>query len=185
MSMLEKIFRLSENQTNLRTEAIADLTTFLTMAYIIFLQPAIMSGALYGNSTVTCYIESAAGVEQGGRTGLVGIIVAALFLLALFFSPLVQMIGSYAPITAPALLIVGFMMIQNIAKIAWTDYSEAIPSFITAIGIPLAYSIADGLAIGFIIYPLIKIISGRGRELKWPVVAISGVLLLYFIFVRE
>lgn len=143
------------------------------------------TGACFGNSTVTCYIESAAGVEQGGRTGLTGLVVAGLFLLALFFSPVVQMVGSYAPITAPALVIVGFMMIQNIGKIAWADYSEAIPSFITAIGIPLAYSIADGLAIGFIIYPLIKLISGRGRELRWPVVVISAALLLYFIFVRE
>lgn len=142
------------------------------------------TGACFGNSTVTCYIESAAGVEQGGRTGLTGVVVAILFLLALFFSPLVRMIGSYAPITAPALVIVGFMMIQNIRKIEWNDYSEAIPSFITAIGIPLAYSIADGLAIGFIIYPFIKIISGRGRELRWPAMIISAALLLYFIFVR-
>lgn len=143
------------------------------------------AGACLGNSTVTCYIESAAGVEQGGRTGLVGVVVAALFLLALFFSPVVRMIGSYAPITAPVLLIVGFMMIQNIKKIDWNDYSEAIPAFLTAIGIPLAYSIADGLAIGFITYPFIKIISGRGKELRWPMAAISIALLLYFILVRE
>jgi len=144
-----------------------------------------VTGACFGNSTVTCYIESAAGVEQGGRTGLTGLVVAGLFLLALFFSPVVQMVGSYAPITAPALVIVGFMMIQNIKKIDWTDYSEAIPSFITAIGIPLAYSIADGLAIGFITYPFIKLVSGRRKELRWPMVLISSALLLYFIFVRK
>jgi len=143
------------------------------------------TGACFGNSTVTCYIESAAGVEQGGRTGLTGLVVAGLFLLALFFSPVVQMVGSYAPITAPALVIVGFMMIQNIKKIEWTDYSEAIPAFITAIGIPLAYSIADGLAIGFITYPFIKLISGKRGELRWPMVLICSALLLYFIFVRE
>jgi AGZA family xanthine/uracil permease-like MFS transporter len=143
------------------------------------------TGACFGNSTVTCYIESAAGVEQGGRTGLTGIVVALLFLGALFFSPVVKMVGSYAPITAPALVIVGFMMIQNIRKIDWADYSEAIPSFITAIGIPLAYSIADGLAIGFITYPFIKLISGKRAELKWPMVLIGVALLLYYIFVRE
>jgi len=143
------------------------------------------TGACFGNSTVTCYIESAAGVEQGGRTGLTGIVIAGLFLAALFFSPIVQMVGSYAPITAPALVIVGFMMIQNIRKIDWNDFSEAIPAFITAIGIPLAYSIADGLAIGFITYPFIKLISGKHRELRWPMVLIGAALLLYFIFVRE
>jgi len=144
-----------------------------------------VTGTCFGNSTVTCYIESAAGVEQGGRTGLTGLVVAGFFLLALFFSPVVQMVGSYAPITAPALVIVGFMMIQNIKKIEWTDYSEAIPAFITAIGIPLAYSIADGLAIGFITYPFIKLISGKRGELRWPMVLISSALLLYYIFVRE
>ena len=143
------------------------------------------SGACFGNSTVTCYIESAAGVEQGGRTGLTGLVVAGLFLAALFFSPIVKMVGSYAPITAPALIIVGFMMIQNIRKIDWTDYSEAIPSFITAIGIPLAYSIADGLALGFITYPFIKLISGKRRELRWPMLLISAALLIYFLLVRE
>ena len=77
------------------------------------------------------------------------------------------------------------MMIQNICKIEWNDYSEAIPAFLTAIGIPLSFSIADGLAIGFIIYPFIKLISGKGRELKWPMIAISAALLLYFVLVRE
>ena len=142
-------------------------------------------GACCGNSTVTCFIESAAGVEQGGRTGLTGLVVAGLFLLALFFSPVVRMVGSYAPITAPALVIVGFMMIQNIGKIEWKDYTEAIPAFLTAIGVPLAYSISDGLAIGFITYPVIKLISGRGREVRWPMAVISAVLLIYFVFVRK
>jgi AGZA family xanthine/uracil permease-like MFS transporter len=142
-------------------------------------------GAGLGNSTVVCFVESAAGVEQGGRTGLTGVIVALLFLLALFFSPVVRMVGSYAPITAPALVIVGFMMIQNIKKIDWGNFSEAIPALITAIGIPLSFSIADGLAIGFITYPFIKLISGRRKELKWSMVLISLAIRLYFIFIRE
>lgn len=142
------------------------------------------AGACLGSSTVVCYVESTAGVEQGGRTGLTGVVVAGLFILALFFSPVVKMIGSYAPITAPALVIVGFMMMQNIRKIDWGDASEAFPAFLTAVGIPLSYSIADGLAMGFIAYPFVKLFSGRGRELRWPSAAVSAALILYFIFIR-
>jgi AGZA family xanthine/uracil permease-like MFS transporter len=144
-----------------------------------------VAGAALGTSTVTSFIESAAGVEQGGRTGLTGIVVALLFLLALFFSPLIAMIGSYPPITAPALVIVGAMMARNAAKIAWKDYSESVPAFLTMICIPLSYSIADGLAIGFISYPIIKIFSGRGREAGWLTCVLAIVLLLYFILVRS
>ncbi|PWU15062.1 MAG: guanine permease [Verrucomicrobia bacterium] len=143
-----------------------------------------VAGAALGTSTVTSFIESAAGVEQGGRTGLTGIVVAGLFLLALLFSPIIHMIGSYPPITAPALVIVGAMMIQNVAKIDWTDYSETIPAFLTLIGIPLSYSIADGLALGFISYPIIKFFSGKGREIGWLTYVLAAVLVLYFVFVR-
>lgn len=142
-------------------------------------------GACCGTSTVTSFIESAAGVEQGGRTGLVGLVVAALFLLALFFSPIVAMIGSYAPITAPALVVVGFMMMQNLRKIDWNDYSEAVPAFLIALGIPLAYSIADGLAFGFITYPVIKVLSGRTRDIRWPMVVVCVILLMYFVMIRS
>ncbi len=144
-----------------------------------------VAGAAMGTSTVTSFVESAAGVEQGGRTGLTGLVVAALFLLALFFSPLIAMVGSYPPITAPALVIVGAMMIQNVSKIAWKDYTESIPAFLTLIGIPLSYSIADGLALGFISYPIVKFCSGRGREVGWLTYALAAMLLLYFIFVRS
>src|SRR5439155_6245328 len=123
-----------------------------------------VAGVALGTSTVTSFIESAAGVEQGGRTGLTGLVVAAFFIVALFFSPLIAMVGSYPPITAPALVIVGAMMLQNVTKIDWADYTEMIPAFLTLIGIPLSYSIADGLALGFISYPVIKFFSGRGRE---------------------
>jgi len=144
-----------------------------------------VAGAAMGTSTVTSFIESAAGVEQGGRTGLTGLVVALLFLLALFFSPVIAMVGSYPPITAPALVIVGAMMIQNVAKIDWKDYTESIPAFLTLIGIPLSYSIADGLALGFISYPIIKFFSGRGREANWLAYVLAVVLLLYFVFVRS
>ncbi|MGC3959308.1 MAG: NCS2 family permease [Verrucomicrobiota bacterium] len=143
-----------------------------------------VAGAALGTSTVTSYIESASGVEQGGRTGLTGLVVAALFLLALFFSPIIAMVGSYPPITAPALVIVGAMMLENVAKIAWRDQTESIPAFLTLIGIPLTYSIADGLALGFISYPIIKFFSGRGREAGWLTYMLAAVLIAYFVFVR-
>lgn len=143
-----------------------------------------VAGAALGTSTVTSFIESASGVEQGGRTGLTGLVVAGLFLVALFFSPLVGMIGSYPPITAPALVIVGAMMAQNVGKIDWQDHTEAVPAFLTLIGIPLSYSIADGLALGLISYPIIKLFSGRGRGLSWLNYVLAVALLAYFVFVR-
>lgn len=144
-----------------------------------------VAGAAFGTSTVTSYIESAAGVEQGGRTGLTGVIVAILFLLALFFSPVISMVASYPPITAPALVIVGSMMIQNVTKIDWKDYSESIPSFLIIIGIPLTYSIADGLALGFISYPVVKYASGKGKDVKILMYILAIVLLAYFVFLRS
>jgi AGZA family xanthine/uracil permease-like MFS transporter len=144
-----------------------------------------VTGAALGTSTVTSFIESAAGVEQGGRTGLTGLVVAALFLLALFFSPLIAMVGSYPPITAPALVIVGAMMMQNVTKIDWHDYSESVPAFLTLIGIPLSYSIADGLALGLISYPIIKLFSGRGREVGWLTYVLAIALVAYFLFIRS
>ena len=143
-----------------------------------------VAGACLGTSTVTSFIESAAGVEQGGRTGLTSVTVAVMFLLALFFAPLVAMVGSYAPITAPALVIVGTMMLANVKNIRWDDYSEAVPAFLTMVGIPLFSSIADGLAVGFISYPIIKSLSGRSREVSWVMCVLAVVLLAYFLFVR-
>lgn len=142
-------------------------------------------GATLGTSTVTSYIESATGVEQGGRTGLVNVVVAAGFLLALFFSPIVKMVGSYPPITAPALVVVGSMMIRNVRKIEWDDFSECIPAFLTMIGIPLFYSIGDGVAVGFISYPIIKFVSGRGREVKPLMSVLAALLIAYFVGVRS
>jgi adenine/guanine/hypoxanthine permease len=145
---------------------------------------ATVVGACLGTSTVTSYIESAAGVEQGGRTGLTAVTVAGLFLLALFFSPVVEMVGSYPAVTAPALVLVGAMMLRNVKEIDWSDYSELIPSFLLLLGIPLSFSIADGLALGFISYPLIKLLSGRARDINWISVFMAVLLLLYFLFVR-
>jgi AGZA family xanthine/uracil permease-like MFS transporter len=143
-----------------------------------------VAGAMLGTSTVTSFIESAAGVEQGGRTGLTAVVAAALFLLALFFSPIINMIGSYPPITAPALVVVGTMMMRNVTKIDWENYAESLPAFLVVAGIPLCYSIADGLALGFIAYPLVKLLSGQGREVKWLMYVMAVVLVAYFVAVR-
>lgn len=147
-------------------------------------QTGTLIGSILGTSTVTSYIESAAGVAAGGRTGLTSLVVAALFLLALFFSPVVAVIGSYPPITAPALVLVGGIMMKNMCKVDWSDYSEAVPAFLTMIGIPLCYSISDGLAIGFIAYAIIKLLSGRGREVNWMMYLLAVLLLIYFVRVR-
>ena len=144
-----------------------------------------VSGAALGTSTVTSYIESATGVEQGGRTGLTAVMVALLFLVALFFSPVVEMLGGYPPITAPALVLVGGMMLVNVRQLEWNDYTEVVPGFLVLLGIPLSYSIADGLALGFISYPLVKVIGGRARDLRWMSWLVAVLLLGYFVFVRS
>jgi AGZA family xanthine/uracil permease-like MFS transporter len=143
-----------------------------------------VAGAAMGTSTVTSFIESSAGVEQGGRTGLTAVCAAGLFLIALFFSPIINMIGSYPPITAPALIVVGSMMMRNILKIDWDNYAECMPTFLVILGIPLTYSIADGLALGFIAYPIIKLLAGQGRDVKWLMYVMAVILVVYFIFVR-
>jgi AGZA family xanthine/uracil permease-like MFS transporter len=144
-----------------------------------------VGGAALGTSTVTSYIESATGVEQGGRTGLTAVTVAALFLVALFFSPVVEMLGGYAPVTAPALVLVGGMMLVNVRHLEWDDYTEVVPGFLMLLGIPLSYSIADGLALGFISYPVVKLLGGRARDLRWMSWLVAALLLGYFVLVRS
>lgn len=137
-------------------------------------------GSLFGTSTVTSYIESAAGVAVGGRSGFVSIVVAFLFLVSIFFSPLVGIVPQAA--TAPALILVGSFMMQNISKIFWNDPSEGIPAFLTIVTMPLTYSIANGLSIGFISYTLIKFFSGEGYSVHWLVYLLSFLFILKFIF---
>lgn len=144
-----------------------------------------VAGACLGTSTVTSFIESAAGVEQGGRTGLTSLTTAGLFLFAPFFSPVIAMVGSYPPIVAPALVLVGAMMMQSVTQIAWDDPSEAIPAFLTLIGIPLSYSIADGLALGLISYPIIKLLSGKRRDVNLLMVTLAVLLIAYFVLIRS
>lgn len=121
-------------------------------------------GALTGTSTVTSYIESAAGVAAGARTGLSNLMVAGLFLVALFFSPLAAAIPAFA--TAPALILVGGLMMQSIAEINWPDFSEAFPAFVTVVAMPLTFSIATGLSFGVISYTVVKVAAGKRRDVS-------------------
>ncbi|MDE1903702.1 MAG: NCS2 family permease [Alphaproteobacteria bacterium] len=136
---------------------------------------ATLAGSLLGTSTVTSYIESAAGVRAGGRTGLVGVVVAILFLLTLFFAPLAETVPAYA--TAPALLYVACLMARGLAEIDWEDVTEYAPAVVTAIAMPLTFSIANGIAFGFILYAAIKLLAGRTREAS-PAVLVLGLLFL-------
>lgn len=137
-------------------------------------------GALTGTSTVTSYIESAAGVAAGARTGLSNVAVAALFLLATFCSPVAKAVPSYA--TAPALILVGVLMSQSIGQVQWREFSEALPAFITMVATPLTFSIATGLSLGLISYTLIKIASGKVREISLLIWILTILFILRYIY---
>jgi AGZA family xanthine/uracil permease-like MFS transporter len=141
---------------------------------------ATIVGATLGTSTVTAYIESATGVAEGGRTGLTAVTVGVLFLLAVFFSPLAAAIPAIA--TAPALIVVGSLMLRGALEVKWDDATEAIPAFLTMIGMPLTFSIANGLALGFIAYPLVKLLAGRGREVSPLVYVLAALFVLRYAY---
>jgi len=136
-------------------------------------------GACMGTSTVTTYVESAAGVAEGGRTGMTAFTTAILFLLALFVSPLFLMIPGAA--TAPALVLVGLFMMSPIIHIDFEDYTEAIPAFLTIIMMPLAYSIADGIMFGMLGYVALKLLSGKSKDVNFVTIIIAIVFLIKFI----
>ncbi|HLD64923.1 MAG TPA: NCS2 family permease [Pseudomonas sp.] len=137
---------------------------------------AAMAGSLLGTSTTTSYIESAAGVSAGGRTGLTACVVALLFLLALFFAPLAGNVPEFA--TAPALFFVAVLMLSGLAEIDWEDITVAAPVTITALAMPLTYSIANGIAFGFIAWVVIKALAGRWRELNPALVILAGLFVV-------
>jgi AGZA family xanthine/uracil permease-like MFS transporter len=148
-------------------------------------------GSLLGTSTVTAYIESSTGVQAGARTGLANMVTGTLFFLALFFSPLVRMVGGgvqgesgaiLQPMTAPALIIVGCLIAGCIRSIDWSDFTEAFPAFLVIIGIPFTWSIADGIAFGFIVYPILKLLSGRGREVSILTYVLGAVFVARYVF---
>ena len=139
---------------------------------------ATVIGSVLGTSNTTSYIESAAGVSAGGRTGLTGVVVAALFLLALFFSPLAGMVPAYA--SAAALLYVAVVMARGLAEMDWEDLTEAAPGVVAALTMPLTYSIATGIGLGFVTYALAKIFSGRFTEAKPAVLALAVLFAMKF-----
>lgn len=141
-----------------------------------------MSGAVFGTPTVTAYVESAAGVAMGGRTGLTAVVVALGFLLSLLFTPLITALAGVSAITAPALIIVGSLMVKAVLGVDWDDASEGIPAFIAMIAMPLTYSIATGIALGFIAYPIVKVLSGKGKDVHWIMYLLGALFIARFAF---
>lgn len=137
-------------------------------------------GALLGTSTITAFVESAAGVGAGGRTGLTAVVCGGMFLLALFFTPIVSLIPDAA--TAPALIIVGALMMESVKHIDFADFTEAMPAFMTIIMMPFTYSIANGISFGLVLYPLLKVITGRGREVHWIVYVLAVLVVVRLAF---
>lgn len=135
-------------------------------------------GAILGTSTVTTYVESASGVSEGGKTGLTSLATAALFLVALFFAPLFTMVPAAA--TAPALILVGFFMMSPILNIDFDNYTESIPAFITIIVMPLTYSIAEGIVFGMLSYVLLKVLTGKVKDVSIVMVVLSALFILKF-----
>ena len=144
---------------------------------------ATIVGAFSGTSTVVSYIESAAGVAAGGRTGVTAIVTGALFIVALFVAPVVGVIPNAA--TAPALIIVGSLMVSAVGEIAWHDPEVAIPAFLTMMTIPLTFSIANGLAFGFTAFTLLKISSGKFREVNWFVYVLTALFIARFVYLAQ
>lgn len=138
-------------------------------------------GAIVGTSTITTFVESASGVEEGGRTGLTAITTAALFLLALFFWPIFSVIPSFA--TSSALIVVGFLMMKNVAKIQWNDVTEALPAFLAIIAMPFFYSISEGISFGIISYCLLNLLTGKVKKLNPVLIIVAVLFVLKYIFV--
>lgn len=140
-----------------------------------------IAGAALGTSTVTAYVESAAGVEEGGRTGLTAVTVAGLFLLALVFAPLFTAVPAFA--TAPALIIVGALMMRGVRDLDWGEIGTAVPAFLTIVAMPFTYSIANGIALGLVAYVAIQLLAGRARDLSPLLVVLAVLLALYYAFI--
>ncbi|SMF87914.1 putative MFS transporter, AGZA family, xanthine/uracil permease [Paenibacillus uliginis N3/975] len=144
---------------------------------------ATVAGSMVGTSPTTAYVESAAGVGAGGRTGLTAVVVAVLFAIAAFFGPLVGAVSGLSAITAPSLIVVGCLMLSNVRSIKWDDFDEAFPAFLVILTMPLTSSIATGIALGFISYPLMKVVKGKFRAVH-PLMYIFAVLfVLQLVFV--
>jgi AGZA family xanthine/uracil permease-like MFS transporter len=141
---------------------------------------AILAGSLLGTSSTTAYIESASGVQAGGRTGVTAITVAVLFIAALFFAPLAEVVPPYA--TAPALLYVSCLMLRELVDLPWDDATEVVPAALTALLMPFTYSIANGVAFGFISYAALKLLTGQARQVKLVVWIIAAIFLFRYFY---
>ncbi|QHS24490.1 NCS2 family permease [Virgibacillus sp. MSP4-1] len=139
-------------------------------------------GSTFGTSPSTAYVESASGVGAGGRTGLTSLVVALLFFAAMFFSPVVEAVSSLSAITAPVLIIVGFYMMQGLSQVEWKNFIEAFPTFAIILTMPLTSSIATGIAVGFITYPLLKLVKGQGKNVHWILYLFAVLFLIQLIF---
>lgn len=139
-------------------------------------------GSMFGTSPSTAYIESSSGVAAGGRTGLTSIVVAILFILSIFFTPIISVISSVPAITSPVLIIVGCFMMGGLAKIDWRSFDEAFPTFAVILTMPFTSSIATGIAIGFITYPILKLASKKGKDVHWIIYLFGFIFLLQLIF---
>ena len=139
---------------------------------------ATIIGSIFGTSTITSYVESSSGVAAGARTGFASIVTGCLFLLALFFSPVLSVITS--AVTAPALIVVGVLMVASLGEIAWNRFEVAVPAFLTMVMMPLTYSIATGIAVGFVFYPLTMIVKGRGKEVS-PIMYVFAVIFILYL----
>ncbi|GAB2683810.1 NCS2 family permease [Nocardia thraciensis] len=143
------------------------------------------AGAVIGTSTTTAYVESTAGVSAGGRTGLTAVATAGWFLIAMFFFPLFAVVAGAPAVTAPALIVVGVLMARALGEIDWGKLEYAIPAFLTVIMMPLTYSIANGIAMGLLFYPVVMVARGRVREVHWVMWVLMAVFLGYFFFLAE
>jgi adenine/guanine/hypoxanthine permease len=141
---------------------------------------ATIVGSLLGTSTVVSYIESAAGVVAGGRSGVTAIVTGLLFLVALFVAPLIGAVPTAA--TAPALIVIGSMMMSQIGEISWEEPAVAIPAFLTVVMIPLTFSIANGLAFGFTAYAVLRIVRGEFRRTHWLVYVLAALFIARFVY---
>ena len=155
---------------------------------------ATMGGATAGTSTVTSYIESASGVASGGRTGLTSVFTAGLMLMTMFCYPLVRMIGEGVtvddsavlyPTLAPALIIIGILMMRNVKRIEWEEFTEAVPAFLTAVVMPFAFSITEGIAWGFISYALLKLVTGQGRNVHPLLYTFAALFVIRYIWLQS
>ena len=138
-------------------------------------------GAILGTSTITTFVESSSGITEGGRTGLTSVTTGILFLVALFLSPLFLTIPSFA--TAPALIVVGFLMMQQVVNIEWHDITKAFPCFVCITMMGFAYSISEGIAFGFISYTFIHVITGKAKEISLLMYILTGLFILKFFII--